>query len=142
MFCVFLPKLRHHPEPKHKHHPEPKHRHHTEGDSYAYVKYLKINKYARAHVRTTRVAAFEVREIRRIQTQGEPLLFQAATNGDKDRAEELIKAGVRVDGRDEVLLPPFLLPPAPPPPSSPLSIPLSLSLSLSLFIYIYIYIYI
>ena len=67
LFCVFSPKHRHHPEPKHKHHPEPKHRHHTEGDSYAYVKYLKINKYARAYVRTTRVAAFEVKEIRRIQ---------------------------------------------------------------------------
>ncbi len=56
-------------------------------------------------MRTTRVAALEVKEIRRIQTHDQPLLFQAATNGDKNRAEELIKAGLRVDGRDVVSLP-------------------------------------
>ena len=49
-----------------------------------------------------------MKEIRRIQAQGEPLLLQAAQNGDKDRVEELIKAGFPVDCRDKVSLTLFL----------------------------------
>ena len=65
-------------------------------------------------------------------------LLEAARCGDKDRAEQLIKAGCRVDWRDEVCLP--LL--SPPPPSLHPSLSLCHSFFLSSYMYVCIYIYI
>ncbi len=64
-------------------------------------------------------------------------LLEAARCGDKDRAEQLIKAGCRVDCRDEVCLPHLSPPPSLHPSLSPCH-----SFFLSFYMYIYIYIYI
>ena len=63
-------------------------------------------------------------------------LLEAARCGDKDRAEQLIKAGCRVDCRDEVCLPHLS-----PPPSLHPSLSLCHSFFLSSYMYVYIYIY-